>query len=65
MTLVLVGQDDVGCREAPVDSERRIVPGDGALGGRLVEVVAVVLEDGLAAQDPASLKASVQNSRTV
>ena len=48
---VSFGKDDVGGRNAPVDGERRVVPGVAAFGRRAVEVVARVLEHDFLGQD--------------
>ena len=46
MVLVLLAEDDVAQRQLPVDADVGIVPGDGAFGLGVIEVVALVLEDG-------------------
>ena len=51
MVTVFLGQDDIPGRNAPVNSQIRIIPGDGSLGFLIVEIVAFVLEYRLVRQD--------------
>ena len=51
MMFVFFGKDDGFMRDAPVDGEGGIVPGYGSLGGRAVQVVALVLEHDFFAED--------------
>ena len=43
---VFLGEDNIGLRDAPFNADRRVVPGYGTLGRRVIEAVALILEDG-------------------
>ena len=50
MLSVLLAQDCLLCRNSPVDAEALVCYGDAAVGFRMVELIALVLEDGSLAQ---------------
>ena len=50
MLRVLLAQDGLLCGDAPVDAEAEVCDGDAAVGFGVVELIALVLEDGCLAQ---------------
>ena len=61
MAAVLFGKNYLVCGDLPVDPEVRVVPGYGPFGLLAVEVVALVLEYGLFAQDAESMGQAARN----
>ena len=55
------GEDDVCCRQLPVDTQGGVIPGDAAFAVGCVVVVALVLEDGFFAQHGESVGKAAGN----